>query len=236
MEICMSLASDINEALETSTLLSFVGGSITLQQLKDEFDKIAKPFNARVKILKIPKKLEGSDRSLLKRRKQYHISAEYTYDKKKYPIIIYFKFHPDATQLIFTKQLANDFLFRFSQTLQHECVHQDQEHHKTGAMAKTVNVQYSSNLGRERKEYIQYYTNGEELAAFAHDLALEMKQFYPMVSVSKLFQHPDQYRKLRVYHAYRDTFRNMDWEVLKKALLKKTYHWFPTVEPVFRIP
>lgn len=120
-----------------------------------------------------------------------------------------------------------DFKFNLSQVIQHETIHQIQaERRPSDNEPVHLDFRVMSASPDEDKEYL---SDPDEIDAYAHDIAMEIKYFYPKDNPYNILKTIDKRRKLWSYTYYKRTFRKDDWFLIKKNLLKKTYCWLPYV-------
>ena len=132
-----------------------------------------------------------------------------------------------SNEMLFDDELYNDFQFLVSQTIQHETIHQDQFKHREDKGEKaTIDFKLTyQNIVEDR----YYLSDNDEIDAYAHDIAMEIKHFYPHMDPYFVLKTISYKRKLSSYTYYKKTFRGCDWKDIKKRLLLKTYKWIPHV-------
>jgi hypothetical protein len=81
-----------------------------------------------------------------------------------------------------------------------------------------------SSSNEEEKEYL---ADPDEIDAYGHDIAMEIKFFYPKQDPYEVLNKIGSKRKLWSYNYYKKTFKGDDWSHIKSRLLKKTYQWIP---------
>ena len=219
----MHLASKINVALEESMWVEYMNQTVSCDQIRRVLNTVAGQFDAKVKIIR--------DKKLIGKKHMLHVSGEYVYEKCKKPSTVFLHFSPKRKNIRLDIKKLNRITFLFSQTLQHELIHKDQDARRI-ENHKPIKIIHSHRLSDARKEDIEYYSDPLEVSTHAHDLALEAKQFYPNLSIRDVLNNIDNLRLLKVYSQYKETFRGLDWGVLRQSLLKKTWKWSPTVVPV----
>ena len=117
------------------------------------------------------------------------------------------------------------FKFLLSQTLMHELIHQYQ-HVMRRDESTWVKHYWIERVGPMHKlgERV-YLSDMDEVDAYAHDLAMEIKYYYPKHTLSKVFKNINYKKSLSTYRMYSKAFRKTDWFNIRKILLKKTYKW-----------
>lgn len=125
------------------------------------------------------------------------------------------------------------FKFLFSQTLQHECVHRWQYLNRGPKFCygfEDIDHKFFDNISiEEEREYLSDY---DELSAYGHDIAMEIKFCYQGHDPLDILRTIDKRKKLTSYSYYRRTFKKVpaEWVRIKKKLLLKTFHWLPHVQ------
>lgn len=117
------------------------------------------------------------------------------------------------------------FKFYLSQTIQHETIHQMQWSHRD-EIDEAVKLDFRNMTGSINEER-DYLSDIDEIEAYAHDIAMEIKYFYPDSDPLEILKTINKRRKVPSYSYYRKTFRNCDWSCIKNRLLNKTYKWMP---------
>ena len=225
-------AQILNEQLENANLKQYVGVPITCNNLRKIFNTIARKVDTKV-IMK-------SDVEVKQCQRQVMVSGEYAFGVGKYPATVFFHFKPNTKTVTLTKRQLNRLIFLFSQTVQHEYVHRYQDLKKRGSNSKTISVfcpdttfnRYST----ARQGDLVYYASGVEVSAHAHDLALEIRTYYPNESITQVLKTSKYRKKLYTLLSYNIAYKNLDWAVLKKTLLKKMAHWYPSTIPIYKVP
>lgn len=118
-----------------------------------------------------------------------------------------------------------DFKFYLSQVIQHETIHKDQWQHRDRD-EDPVKLDFR-NLSGTKEEERSYLSDLDEIDAYAHDIAMEIKYFYPKKDPYDVLKHISKTRKLCSYNYYRKIFRGCDWSMIKNKLLLKTFKWMP---------
>lgn len=223
----MQIAKEINVALENSSLASFIGKTVPITKLRAELNAVAHQVGGSVRVI--------PDKKLKNKRKKLRVAGEYWFNsQRKYPKIVRLEVAPQLKEIFISRKYLNRLVFLFSTTLQHEEIHRLQNLKKSGSMAKSVTVQHSDKIGKTRKEDIEYYSNGEEISPYAHDLALEICHYYSDRSINELLKNRSRYRNLDTLTRYFRTFKGTNWNKLKNNLLKKMYYWLPGIIPVYK--
>lgn len=115
------------------------------------------------------------------------------------------------------------FKFETSQAIQHESIHQLQwQHRDPGDDSWKLEFRLMQEADDDDPEYL---SDVDEIDAYSHDIAMEIKFYYPQRDPYEVFRNINKCRKLASYNYYKKTFRNCDWLDIKKRLLTKTYRW-----------
>lgn len=149
------------------------------------------------------------------------------YDQSKNMKYVILNLSKYSNEMLFDKPLLKDFTFLISQTIQHETIHQDQfKHRKDTDLEAELDFRISAIDTVEEKLYLSDY---DEIDAYAHDIAMEMKQFYPLSDPYDILKTIYSKRKLPSFSYYKNTFKGCEWDQVKKRLFLKTYKWIPYV-------
>jgi len=158
---------------------------------------------------------------------QVSVAGFYDFHLNKKYIIFSFS---DLTDNIFTEEEQwLDFKFLITQTCLHENLHQLQFSHRDLSLYEQGKLDFR-NLEQGGEEEIEYLIDKDEIDAYAQDLALEIKFYYPTEPLVKIFNNLPRRRYCWSYRYYNTTFKGCDWEVVRKRLLKKTYQWLNRIQ------
>lgn len=224
----MYLADRINKRLDTLPELAQLRGTIvTPSALKAAIHKFLKPYGAKAVLKRDP--------VLIKWKRHFTVSGEFLIGKRSTPITIFLHIRPDVEEIDFTKLDFPKFRFFLAAILQHELIHKDHFARFPDYYSRRVYVDYSSLRSQKRREEVEYLTDFSEVDAYAHDLAMELRYYYPKRSLSDLLNNIDNLRKATVFHMYKRAFRGLDWTELRKTLLRKVHKWYNSANPPSRI-
>lgn len=126
-----------------------------------------------------------------------------------------------------TNYAFKDFKFFVSQVIQHETIHQDQWQFRDGT-EDPVKLDFRNFTGTLQEER-EYLSDIDEVDAYGHDIAMEIKYYYPNENPYSVLKSINKKRKIPSYSYYKHTFKNTSWSKVKKRLLSKTYGWIPHV-------
>lgn len=152
----------------------------------------------------------------------YSISGIFDMNKNKRYVVMHFS---DLTDKIILNRFDyGHFKFLMSQTIQHETIHRDQWQYRP-AVEGPVSVDFREKRSTNKQE-IEYLSDIDEIDAYAHDIVLEMKYYYPGQDLFKLLKQLNKLKKIDTFKYYKRTFKNSEyWSLIKKLLLTKTYKW-----------
>jgi hypothetical protein len=143
------------------------------------------------------------------------------YDKKY--VILNFSNKQNTINL--DRYTVEPFFFLVSQTIQHEAIHQHQwANREPEDEACKLDFRIMNGTIQEEREYL---SDIDEIDAYAHDIAMEIKRYYAHRDPYEVLKNIQRTRKLHSYNYDRRTFSKCDWDKIKKQLFKKTYNWIP---------
>jgi hypothetical protein len=119
-----------------------------------------------------------------------------------------------------------EFKFSISQVCQHETIHELQWQHRDGSIVDKAPLEFRS-ISSSNDEEKEYLADPDEIDAYGHDIAMEIKFYYPKQDPYDVLNKISSKRKLWSYNYYKKTFKGDDWSHIKSRLLKKTYQWIP---------
>lgn len=143
----------------------------------------------------------------------------------KYVIL---NFSKDSKAFYLTDKNWRDFKFSISQVCQHEKIHQCQWQHKDVSDYEHEPLEFR-NKNESKEEEQDYLLDPDEIDAYGHDIAMEIKYFYPKKNPYDVLRSLNRHKKLWSYKYYRETFKGEDWSDIKNSLYKKIYKWMPYV-------
>lgn len=156
---------------------------------------------------------------------QYAVSGYYNHDDESCNIVFHFSSY--YRKFSFHDDMWDSFKFTVSQVCQHEAIHKCQWQFRDGSCFTTKPFDHKTVVTEEDDKL--YLSDTDEIDAYAHDIAMEIKYFYPKHNSYDILRKISRRRKLWSYNYYRSTFSGEDWQPIKKRLLKKTYGWLPYV-------
>jgi hypothetical protein len=101
--------------------------------------------------------------------------------------------------------------------LQHELIHREQYRRKA--------VDNGYTFSDERT----YLSNPDEIDAYSHDIAMEIVYFYGETQKYEIIRNISEKSEVASYKIYENIFKNSDWELIRRKLIKKTYLWLDYV-------
>lgn len=223
----MYLASKIHKELNVHFPPGeIIGREIPYGEISKKLNKILRPMGAKIRVNRDPalKIKRGSKKQL------YSFSGWFDTMRKKNAIVLNMHFSPSKKTFKFTKANYQGFIFMFSQIVQHEFIHQSQYAFRPEQSDRFVKVHYSDKISKERVKEIEYLSTWCEIEAYAHDIAMEIKYYYSNVKPENVIKQIDNYRKLYSYLVYKKAFKGLNWNKLKKSLLRKIWRWIPSAQ------
>lgn len=222
----MYLASKIHKELNVHFPSSIIGSEIPYGEISKMLNKILRPMGAKIRVNrdKAFKMKRGS------RKQPYSFSGYYDTSRKKNAIVLNVHVSPSRKTFKFTRTNYNGFVFMFSQIVQHEFIHLSQYSFRPDQANRLVKVYHSDRLSKERIKQIDYLREWCEIEAYAHDIAMEINQYYPNYKPETIIKHIEKHKKLYSYRFYLDAFRGTNWDKLKKSLLRKIWRWLPSAQ------
>ena len=204
----MYLCSEIFKALD-SNQERFCGYQ-RHQDIAKNLQEVLKPFHVRV--------LVHTDNTL--ERADLAVGGEFWYDKVYQPIHLHLHFPPKAHGKFQWHDKWEHFRFLVAQVLQHELIHQHQcqfpEHNEGNYF--DMNIQDKD---------INYFSELDEIDCFGHDIAMEIRYYYPKEDPYQVLKTVSRRKYIHSYKYYTRTFKGLDWSVIRKRLIKKASNWLP---------
>lgn len=223
----MYLASKLHKELKHHfPSEKIVGQELSYGVISRKLNKILIPLGAKL-VVKRDTKLRIEKGSKLQ---YYSFSGYFDTDKDENAIRIFVHFASNRRTFRFTKRNYAEFIFMFSQVTQHEFLHEIQYAFRPEHSERSIKVHHSDRLSKPQLKQIEYLSTWCEIEAHAHDIAMEIKQYYPNDNPNTIIRYIDKQRKLDSYKLYKDTFKGTDWNRLKKSLLRKVWRWLPSAQ------
>ena len=147
------------------------------------------------------------------------------YDMGKNVKHIIFNFSDKQKHIEITENNWVDLKFAISQACQHESIHQCQWQHRDINRYEVEPCDFKSIAPGSPVEEQSYLADADEIDAYAHDIAMEIKHYYPKKNPYDVLSNIHRRRKVWSYNYYKQTFKGHDWSQIKKRLLKKTFLW-----------
>ena len=127
-----------------------------------------------------------------------------------------------------TRKGWSHFRFLVSQVAQHELVHKMQYRDRKGEPVDRYYV--TETKKRWKQKTMDYLSDFDEIDAYAHDIAMEIKYKYPDRNPYDVVRNIMRYKKLKSLNFYKRTFKDCpDWEQTRNRLLKRVWRWIPHV-------
>lgn len=213
----MHLAPRINRRIDK--MHARLRGKVPLENLLDLVQDAVRPWGANVYIM---------PDSTLSHYASCSISGSFECSRKRRPIDIMLHFSEGTEVYNFNPKRWRNFRFLLSSVLQHELIHKAQYSRRPSADSC---LYYDIKAGaRSDKEYMDYLAELDEIDAYAHDIAMEIKEFYPTEDPYAVLATINNREGIWSWHHYQEHFKDTDdWSSVHDRLLKKTYLWLPQV-------
>ena len=156
----------------------------------------------------------------------YSFSGLYDWDKNIKYIIL--NLSSEEKSIYLTLDDYPYFEFNLSQAIQHETIHQDQWQNRPDGIHQMDSFDFKEKNASKR-EHMKYLSDEDEIDAYGHDIAMEIKYFYPTRNPYSVLKDINRTRKLYSYNYYKKTFRGVSWNNIKKKLFLKTFKWIEYV-------
>lgn len=199
-------------------------GKVCVNTLRENVQKIIAPYGAKVRILQ---------QKVVSKRIWFMIGGEFDPCSYHKPITIDVLIREDRGYIYFTEKRKQRFLFLLHQTLQHELVHKLQFRNRGSDNFYTHHYYFTPGSSKSSPKKMEYLAMVEEIDAYAHDLALEIKYLYPNDDPKAILKRISEYSDLDTWKMYSKTFKRARWVHVRNELLRKTYKWLPTVKESF---
>ena len=112
------------------------------------------------------------------------------------------------------------FRFLVTQVLQHELIHQHQCQFPEHAEGNYFDMNIDD-------KDIHYFSELDEIDAFGHDIAMEIRYYYPKEDPYQVLKTVSRRKYIHSYKYYTNTFKGLDWTCIRKRLIKKANNWIP---------
>jgi hypothetical protein len=218
----MDIGNQIWKRLNSDT--EWMQGKVSPTFVKDKIDELIKPYGAKVRL--IPQKFTS-------KKHWFTVGGEYVPGQYQMPISIEISYDRERGHIYFTKKRKERFIFLINQTVQHELVHKQQ--FKTSGDDKFYSHHFYFTKGKSfsNPHRLEYLAVVEEIDAYAHDLAMEIRYFYPFDDADEVMLNINNYPLLDTWRMYRRAFKGASWKHVREELLQKTYTWLPQIREKF---
>jgi hypothetical protein len=220
----VSLGDRINRKLATSDLQRYVGESVTCVQLKNALNKDFRSMGVRTELVSDPEMLVSPGP-----KKQFMISGSFNPSRKHRPITINIHVAPTRKKIVFGRKGMNRLFFLVSQTIQHEAIHRRQERTRPNSSLSSVAITTNKRMSIHRANDISYFSAADELESHAHDIAMEIRYFYPHLSMKSANKKINSLSRLTSFRAYCRAFRGIKWTQIRSVLLQEVWRIFPDI-------
>ena len=202
------LCQKILDTLDTHR--SLFDGYQRQPDIANNLQKVLKPFHAKVKV-HTNKTLDRGDVA---------IGGEFHYDRTYQPIHLHLHFSPKAQGKFQWTDKWEHFRFLVAQVLQHELIHQHQCQFPEHAEGNYFDMNIDD-------KDIHYFSELDEIDAFGHDIAMEIRYYYPKEDPYQVLKTVSRRKYIHSYKYYTNTFKGLDWTCIRKRLIKKANNWIP---------
>ena len=140
---------------------------------------------------------------------EYSFSGFYDmFENKRYVVLNVSKKH---RKFEISNPMWKDFKFLLSQVIQHETLHQCQWSYRPEEK-EPVHVDFRDNgMGQSKAEERIYLSCIDEIEAYGHDIALEIKYYYPKTNPFKVLRYINKYKKITSFFIYKKAFKGIEW-------------------------
>jgi hypothetical protein len=204
--------------------LEWLSGQVSISRIKKEVEALLKPYGAKLRVAPL---------SFPSTKYWFMIGGEYIPGQYRMPITIDLFYHKKRNYIYFTQNRKKRFIFLLNQTLQHELVHKYQFQTKGDDRFYTHHFYFHPGKSYSSPTRLEYLAIVEEIDAYAHDLAMEIKYHYPSANVKQLLANIDDYKNLSTWKMYRRAFKRASWNHVRNELLRKTNSWLPYIKEKF---
>jgi len=143
------------------------------------------------------------------------------YDSEKDVIELDFFVTENSTNtILIPESFWSEFRFRLNQLMHHEQIHRQQSQAREN-LFESRKYKIEKDLSGER----EYLADSDEIDAYSHDIALEIIEYYKNSEKTDIFSNISRKRYLDSFRIYKKAFKNTNWNIIFKKLVKKSYKW-----------
>lgn len=135
-----------------------------------------------------------------------------------------FNFSKNSKSISINRNNWNEFKFLTSQTIQHETIHKYQWQYRD-VNFESEKVDFRNMDTKVDNEERMYLSDVDELDAYGHDIAMEIRHYYPSKNPYEVLNRISKTRKIPSYGYYCRTFKGCEWERVRKKLIQRAYKW-----------
>lgn len=197
-----------------------LSGHQTPVEIAEIIQQILKPWNVKINVRRSAE-VPLADMS---------IGGSYDDSKQRRSIELDLYFAPRQRKYTWHEYNRQATMFLLRQVLQHELIHQYQMNSRPDD-AKGQALYYAvTSRDKTKQEEIDYLSELDEIDAYAHDIAMEIRYHYPDEDPYAVLKNINRRRYLVSWKIYAKAFKGCrDWDVVKHRLLAKIYGWIPYV-------
>lgn len=160
-------------------------------------------------------------------KEDYSVSGIYDQEADKKYVVL--NFSKTCKTFTIKPEKWKEFKFSISQVCQHEAIHQCQWSMVADPSLKVTTGKLDFRQEQDEDSDKEYLADPDEIDAYGHDIAMEIKFYYPNKSPYDVLRSINRHKKLWSYKYYKRTYKGEDWSPIRNQLLKKTYKWLPHV-------
>lgn len=159
------------------------------------------------------------------------IGGSFTPERKRQNIELVLYFKDGQTMFVWDDVRRTLFLFLASQVLQHELIHRHQHENRSEEAREFVEYYPVASLNPKMQAEMDYLSECDEIEAYAHDIALEIRFYYNKHNPYDVLRNLGRRHYVTSYKIYKRAFKSADdWSIVHDKLLKKVYQWLPFTE------
>lgn len=146
------------------------------------------------------------------------------YDMNTDTRYVCFNFSARSKSISISKNKWPEFKFLTSQAIQHETIHKYQwQYRDVNFEAEKVDFRnMDTKVDNEERAYL---ADVDEIDAYGHDIAMEIKYYYPTKNPYEILNRISTTRKIPSYSYYKRTYKGCDWQKVRKKLIQRAYKW-----------
>lgn len=161
------------------------------------------------------------------------IGGSFSQDRKRQNIELILYFKQGLKQYKWGNIQRDMIMFLASQVLQHELIHRHQHENRSEEARGFVEYYPVASLRPSMQGEMDYLSECDEIEAYAHDIALEIRFYYNKHNPYDILRNIGRRHYVTSYKMYKKAFKHAeDWSIVHDRLLKKVYQWLPFTESI----